>query len=153
MSEVRAPKIPLHDSVISRVILQCDDLISFLYFPLDYEQGLLFFFFPLSNTTGLPGSLDGKESACNVGDPSSIPGLGRSPEEGISCPLQYSWAYLVSQIVKNLPAMQETWVRSLGWDGRAWQPTPVFFPGESPWTEEPGGLQSMGSQSPTGLSD
>ena len=50
---------------------------------------------------------------------------------------------------KNLPAMWETWVQSLGWEDplrRAWQPTPVFLPGESPWTEELGGLQSMGSQ-------
>ena len=45
-----------------------------------------------------------------------IPGLGRSPGEGISYPLQYSWASLVAQQVKNLPAMQETWVRSLGWE-------------------------------------
>ena len=44
-----------------------------------------------------------------------IPGSGRSPEEGIGYPLQYSWASLVAQLVKNLPAMQETWVRSLGW--------------------------------------
>ena len=58
-------------------------------------------------------------------------------------------ASLVAQMVKNPPAMQETQVPSLGqkdpWK-RAWQPTPVFFPGESPWTEEPGGLQSIGSQ-------
>ena len=55
----------------------------------------------------------GKESACNVGDPSSIPGLGRSAGEGIGYPLQYSWASLVAHVVKNLPEMQETWVRSL----------------------------------------
>ena len=51
-------------------------------------------------------------------------------------------------MAKNLSAMRETWVQSLGWEGpwrRAWQPTPVLFPGESPWTEEPGGLQLMGS--------
>ena len=45
--------------------------------------------------------------------------------------------------------MQETWVPSLGWEDpleKEWQPTPVFLPGESPWTKEPGGLQSMGSQ-------
>ena len=59
---------------------------------------------------GFSGSSAGKESACNVGDLGSIPGLGRSP-----------WR-------------------------RAWQPTPVFLPGESPWTEGPGGLQAMGSQ-------
>ena len=44
-----------------------------------------------------------------------IPGSGRSPGEGIGYPLQYSWASLVAQLVKNLPARQETWVRSLGW--------------------------------------
>ena len=63
---------------------------------------------------GFPGSSDGKESACNAGDPSSIPRLGSSPGEVIGYPLQYSWASLVSQLVKNPPAMQETWVQSLG---------------------------------------
>ena len=58
----------------------------------------------------------GKESACNAGDPGLIPGLGRSAGEGIGYPLQYSWASLVAQLVKNLPAMWETWVRSLGWE-------------------------------------
>ena len=48
--------------------------------------------------------------------PSSIPGLGRSPGEGIGYPLQYSWASLVAQLVKNLPAMWETGVQSLGWE-------------------------------------
>ena len=47
---------------------------------------------------------------------SSISGLGKSPGEGIGYPLQYSWASLVAQTVRNLPAMQETWVRSLGWE-------------------------------------
>ena len=45
-----------------------------------------------------------------------IPGLERSPREGIGYPLQYSWASLVAQMVKKLPAIQETWVRSLGWE-------------------------------------
>ena len=62
-----------------------------------------------------PGSA-GKESACNVGDLGSIPGLGRSPGEGIGYPLQYSWTSLVAQLVKNLPAMWEIWVQSLGWE-------------------------------------
>ena len=53
---------------------------------------------------GFPGSSAGKESTCNVGDPGSIPGLGRSTREGIGCPLHYSWASLVPQLVKNLPA-------------------------------------------------
>ena len=65
---------------------------------------------------GFPNSSVGKESACNAGDPSSIPGSGRSPGEGKSYSLQYSWASLVFQLVKNPPAMQETWVRSLGWE-------------------------------------
>ena len=52
----------------------------------------------------------------NAGDPSSIPGLGRSPEEGIGYPLQYSWASLVAQMAKNPPAVWETWLQSLGWE-------------------------------------
>ena len=58
-----------------------------------------------------PDSSVGKESACNTSD---LPGLGRSAREGIGNPLQYSWASLVTQLVKNLPATRETWVRSLG---------------------------------------
>ena len=61
-----------------------------------------------------PSDSDRKESACNVGDLGSIPGLGRSPGEGIGYPLQYSWVSLVAQMVKNLPAMWETWVQFLG---------------------------------------
>jgi len=45
-----------------------------------------------------------------------IPGLGRSLGEGIGYPLQYSWASVVAQLVKNLPAVWETWVGSLGWE-------------------------------------
>ena len=63
-----------------------------------------------------PGGSAGKESTCNVEDPGSIPGWRRSPREGIGFPLQYSWASLVAQLVKNPPAMQETWVWSLGWE-------------------------------------
>ena len=55
-----------------------------------------------------PGGSAGKESACNAGDPSSIPVLERFPGEGKGYPLQYSWASLVAQLVKNLPVMQET---------------------------------------------
>ena len=58
----------------------------------------------------------GKDSNCNAGDPGSIPGLGRSDGEGRGYPLQYPWASLVAQLLKNLPAMRETWVRSLGWE-------------------------------------
>ena len=62
---------------------------------------------------GFPGGSTGKESTCNAGDLGSIPGLGRSAAEEIGYPLQYSWASLVAQLVKNLPAMRETWVQSL----------------------------------------
>ena len=64
---------------------------------------------------GFPDSSVGKESACNAGDPGLISGSGRSLGEGIGYPSQYSWASLVAQLVKNPPAMQETCVRSLGW--------------------------------------
>ena len=63
-----------------------------------------------------PDSSVGEESPCNAGDPGSIPGSGRSTGEGIGYALQYSWACLVAQLVKNLPTMQETLVRSLGWE-------------------------------------
>ena len=69
--------------------------------------------------------------------------------EGIGYSLQYSWTSLVAQLAKNRPAMRETWfspwVGKIPWR-RAWKPTLVFLSGESPWTEEPGGLQSMGLQ-------
>ena len=57
-----------------------------------------------------------KESTGNAGDPGSITGSGRSAGGGIGYPLQYYWASLVAQLVKNPPAMWETWVRSLGWE-------------------------------------
>ena len=63
---------------------------------------------------GFPDSSVGKESACNSGDPRLIPGSGRSTGEGTGYPLQCSWASLIAQLVKNLPAMWETWVQSLG---------------------------------------
>ena len=65
---------------------------------------------------GFPDSSVGKEYTCNAGDPSLISGWGRSAGEGIGYPLQYSWASLVAQLVKNPPAMWETWVWSLGWE-------------------------------------
>ena len=57
---------------------------------------------------GFLGSSADKESVCNAGDPSSIPGSEISPGEGIGYPFQYSWASLVVQTVKNLLAMRET---------------------------------------------
>ena len=65
---------------------------------------------------GFPDSSVGKESTCNAGDPGLIPGWGRSTEERIGYPFQYSWASLVAELVKNLPAKQKTWIRSLGWE-------------------------------------
>ena len=91
----------------------------------------------------------GKESACDVGDSSLIPGLGRYPGEGIGYPLQYSWASLVSQMVKNPPPMWETWVWSLGWEQPLEKGTMThssILAWRIPWTEEPSRLQSMGSQ-------
>ena len=73
---------------------------------------------PTADEQGFPGSSAGKESACNAGNPHSIPGSGRSPREEIGYPLQYSWASLMAQMVENLPAMRETWVLSLGWEDR-----------------------------------
>ena len=59
---------------------------------------------------GFPDSSAGKEYAFHEGDPGLIPGLGRSLGEGIGYPLQHSWGSLVAQLIKNLPAVQETWV-------------------------------------------
>ena len=63
---------------------------------------------------GFPGSSDGKAPAYNAGGLGSIPGSGRSAGERIGYPLQYSWASLATQLVKNPPAMREAWVLSLG---------------------------------------
>ena len=72
----------------------------------------------LGSTQGFPDSSVGKESACKAGDPSSIPEPDRlekeQAREEINCPIQYSGTSLVAQLVKNLPAMRETWVGSLG---------------------------------------
>ena len=96
--------------------------------PLDPKEPLLLWswFLPM---LCFPDSSVGKESSCNPGDPGSIPGLGRSTGEGIGYLLQYSWASLVAQLVKNLPVTWETWFRSLGWEDpwrRERLPTPVF---------------------------
>ena len=86
----------------------------------------------------------GKESACSAGDPSLIPGSGRSAGEGMGYLLQYSWASLVAQLEKNLPAVWETWIWSLGWEdplekGKATHSS--ILARKCPWT-----IQSMGSQ-------
>ena len=94
---------------------------------------------------GFPDSSAGEESPCNSGDPGLIPRWGSSLGKGIGYPLQYSWASLVAQMVKNPPVMRESWVRSLGWKDTLEEDMAtywVFLPGESPWPEEPGGLHS-----------
>ena len=105
-----------------------------------------------AHTVGLWGFLGGsagKESACNAGQPGLIPRSGRSPGDGMGYPLQYSWASLVAQKVKNLPAIWETWVRNLSWEdpleeGMATHSSILAW--SIPWTEEPGGLESIGLQ-------
>ena len=83
------------------------------------QRSLLFFHFKviLFPKTSLLSCqpLAGKESTCSAGNSGSIPGWVRFPGEGIGYPLKYSWASLVAQLVKNPPAIQETWVRSPGW--------------------------------------
>ena len=102
-------------------------LYSFFFFPVLRPENLswLFWFFPLlaqicdwaplvnSSRVSLVAQLS-KESACNAGAPGRF--LGQEDGEGNGNPLQYSWASLVAQLVKNPPAIQETWVRSLGWE-------------------------------------
>ena len=73
------------------------------------------YLYPHSRQIGFLHSSVGKESACNSGDPGSIPDSG-SAGEAIGYPLQFSWAFLLAQLIKNLPAMHETWARSLGWE-------------------------------------
>ena len=93
---------------------------------------------------GFSDSSVGKESACNAGDPGSIPGLGRSAGEGLGYPLQYSCTSLVAQLVKNPLAMQETWFRSLGWKDPLEKGKATHFSilaQSIAWT-----VQSMGSQ-------
>ena len=76
-----------------------------------------------------------------------IPGLGRSAEEGIGYSLQCCWASLVAQVVKNLPAVWETWVQSLGWEDALEESMAThssILAWRIPWTEQPGGQQSRG---------
>ena len=96
-----------------------------------------------SREKGFPDSLVGKQPTYNTGDPSSVPGSGRSTGKGIGYPLHYSWASLVAQLVKNPPSMKETWVRSLDWEDLLEREMPTHSSiraWEISWTEEPGGL-------------
>ena len=91
----------------------------------------------------------GKESACNAGDPGSIPGLGRSTGEGIGYPLQYSWASLVAQLAKNPPAVWETWVQSLDWEDLLEKGTAThssILAWRIPWTVWPMRSQRVGHE-------
>ena len=93
-----------HHCVISdKLIPQCLRVLLYKFNTWDYCEGS-------------PDSSVGEESACNAEDPGSIPGLGRSAREGVVYPIQYSWASLVTQLVKNPPVGQETWIRYLGWE-------------------------------------
>ena len=86
---------------------------------------------------GFPDSSVGKGSACNAEDRSLILGSGRSAGKGIGYPLQYSWVFPVAQQVKNPPAMQETWVWSLGWEDplEKWKaPHSSILVWRIPWT-------------------
>ena len=101
-------------------------LISIGYQPKSSFKGSL-------NLLVFPGSSAGKESACNAGDPSLSPGLGRSSGEGIGYPLQYSWASLLARMVRislqwGRPGF-DPWVGKIPWR-RAWQLIPVFLPRE-----------------------
>ena len=98
-------------------------------------------FFVFLSFQGFPGSSDGKESPCNAGDPGSIPGSGRPTGEGIGCPLQYSWATLVAQLVRiHLQCREPGSDPSVGNIScrRERLPSPGCWPGEfqrlySPW--------------------
>ena len=92
---------------------------------------------------GFQDSSVGKESACSARDPGSISGSGRSAGEGTGYPLQYSWACLAAQLIKNLPPMQEISVRSLDWEDalekeKATHSSVLAW--SIPWTQEPGRL-------------
>ena len=93
---------------------------------------------------GIPGDSAGEESSCNAGDPGSIPGSERSSGEGIGYSFQYTWASLVAQMVKNLPTMEETWVRSLGWDAGGGHGNPLQYS----CLENPHGQRSLVGYSP-----
>ena len=97
----------------------------------------------------------GKDSTGNAGDPGSIPGSERSAGEGIGYPLRYSWTYLIAQLIKNPPAMRETWVTSLGWEDpwrRERLPTPVFWPGEFRGLYSPRGHKELDTTEQLSLS-
>ena len=95
---------------------------------------------------GFPGCSASDESACIAGDPGSIPGSGRSTGEGIGYPLQNFWASLITQTVKNLLAIREIWIWSLGWK-IPWRKEHAthssILAWRIPWMEWPGRLHGI----------
>ena len=106
--------MPLDHGSLATAIIKSEtappELIGQIPLFLDFSRSFKTVFI---TSYSFPASSDSKESACSAGDPSSIPGSGRSPGEGIGYPLWNSWAFLVVQMVKN---MRETWVWSLSWE-------------------------------------
>ena len=90
---------------------------------------------------GFPGSSTGKESSCNAGGLGSIPGLGSPPREDISSPLPYSWVFVVTLLVKNPTCSMGDLGSSTLEKGMAAHASILAW--RIPWTEEPGGLQSV----------
>ena len=106
--------------------------ITYLY-PYPYMSSWIQILCCIKEVKGFPHSSVGKESACNAGDCSSIPGSERSAGEGIGYPLQYSQASLVAWLVKNRlqcgrPGF-DPWLGKIPWR-RERLSTPVFWPGE-----------------------
>ena len=116
----------------------------FLYVSFNFNAEVAFAQVPLAN---FPHCAVGKEFTSNAGDPSLIPGSRRPPGEGIGYPLQCSWSSLVAQLVKNLAAMWETWVWSLGREdplekGKATHSSILAW--RIPWTVQSMGWQRVG---------
>ena len=104
MEIIKDLAVPFHQSIFYGSVIQVN------------KGAMVLTLVGLPGSRGFPDSSVGKESACNAGDPGLIPGLGRSTGKGIGCWLQYSWASLVAQLVKNPPATWEAWVQFLGWE-------------------------------------
>ena len=101
---------------MSICMYMCESTCILPYTYIDRWMNILTYFICNYIHSGFLGGSAGKEFIYNAGDPGSFPGWWSSPGEGRGYPLQYSWASLLAQKVKNLPAVWETWVRSLGWE-------------------------------------
>ena len=92
------------------ILVKCQVVNHILILMFRFEE-LRVKFNDFTEAKGFPHSSVGKKSTCNAGDPVQfLVWEDRDRDEGIGYPLQYSWASLAAQLVKNLPAMQETWV-------------------------------------------